>query len=111
MPIIFSIAHHAFCLQHLQRNLRDKLKYMNNLHRIELITKFNNCAYAPTVTAFEGIVGKFTKSGKAIMCSNAAESFNNWISAARHLPITRLVDIIRTQIMQQMLARRDASHK
>ncbi|KAL7204783.1 hypothetical protein ACSBR2_017819 [Camellia fascicularis] len=124
MPIIFPTIHHAFCLQHLQRNLRDKLKYMNNLHRIGLIAKFNNCAYAPTVTVFEDMVGKFTKSGKAIttgflqdlppqhwanayfrgnrygeMCSNAAKSFNNWIFAARHLPITRLVDSIRTQIM------------
>ncbi|KAL7251832.1 hypothetical protein ACSBR1_013646 [Camellia fascicularis] len=102
MPIIFSTAHHAFCLQHLQQNLRDKLKYMNNLHRIGLITKFKNCVYAPIVTTFEDMVGKFTKSGKAIvtcflqdlplqhwanayfrgnrygkMCSNAAESFNN----------------------------------
>ncbi|KAL7238372.1 hypothetical protein ACSBR2_004469 [Camellia fascicularis] len=36
------------------------------------------------------------------MCSNAAESFNNWVSEARHLPITRLVDMIRVQIMEQM---------
>ncbi|GMP22751.1 hypothetical protein CsSME_00000631 [Camellia sinensis var. sinensis] len=39
---------------------------MNNLHTIGLITKFNNCTYAPTITAFEDMVGKFTKSGKAI---------------------------------------------
>ncbi|KAL7225422.1 hypothetical protein ACSBR1_020736 [Camellia fascicularis] len=45
------------------------------------------------------------------MCSNAAESFNNWISTARHLPIIRLVDSIRTQIMRKMSARRDASNK
>ncbi|KAL7264618.1 hypothetical protein ACSBR1_002557 [Camellia fascicularis] len=121
MPIIFPTAHHAFCLQHLQRNLKDKLKYMNNLHKIGLITKFNNCMYAPTVSAFEDMVGKFTRSDKAIatdflrdlplqnwanayfrgnqygeMCSNATESFNNWIAEAHHLPITRLVDSIRT---------------
>ncbi|KAL7247632.1 hypothetical protein ACSBR2_002527 [Camellia fascicularis] len=66
IPIIFPTAHHAFCLQHLQRNLKDKLKYMNNLHRIGLITKFNNCAYALTVYAFEDMVGKFTRSGKTI---------------------------------------------
>ncbi|XP_028096722.1 uncharacterized protein LOC114296617 [Camellia sinensis] len=66
MPIIFPNAHHAFCMQHLQRNLTDKLKYMNNFHRIGLITKFNNCAYAPTVTAFEEMVEKFTNSDKKI---------------------------------------------
>ncbi|KAL7240670.1 hypothetical protein ACSBR2_006340 [Camellia fascicularis] len=36
------------------------------------------------------------------MCSNAAELFNNWIKEARHLPITRMIDAIRTQIMNQM---------
>ncbi|KAL7190622.1 hypothetical protein ACSBR2_022828 [Camellia fascicularis] len=66
MLIIFPNAHLAFCMQHLQRNLRDKLKYMNNLHRIGLITKFNNCAYTPTVIAFEETVRKFTNSGKKI---------------------------------------------
>ncbi|KAL7219948.1 hypothetical protein ACSBR2_012914 [Camellia fascicularis] len=43
------------------------------------------------------------------MCSNAAESFNNWIKEARNLPITCLVDTIRTQIMNQMSERRGAS--
>ncbi|KAL7211499.1 hypothetical protein ACSBR2_014379 [Camellia fascicularis] len=43
------------------------------------------------------------------MCSNAAESFNNWIKEAHNLPITRLVDAIRTQIMNQMSERRRAS--
>ncbi|XP_028095032.1 uncharacterized protein LOC114295048 [Camellia sinensis] len=36
------------------------------------------------------------------MCSNATESFNNWVGEARRLPITRLVDMIRGQIMEQM---------
>ncbi|KAL7240403.1 hypothetical protein ACSBR2_006120 [Camellia fascicularis] len=40
------------------------------------------------------------------MCSNTAESFNNWVGEARHLPITRLVDMIRGQIMEQMSERR-----
>ncbi|XP_028068592.1 uncharacterized protein LOC114271181 [Camellia sinensis] len=66
MPIIFPNAHHAFCMQHIRRNLRDKLTYMNNFHQIGLITKFNNYAYAPTVIAFEEMVGKFTNSGKKI---------------------------------------------
>ncbi|KAL7160846.1 hypothetical protein ACSBR2_041483 [Camellia fascicularis] len=36
------------------------------------------------------------------MCSNAAESFNNWVSDAQHLSITRLVDMVKGQIMEQM---------
>ncbi|XP_028119765.1 uncharacterized protein LOC114317252 [Camellia sinensis] len=40
------------------------------------------------------------------MSSNAVESFNSWIREARHLPITQLVDSIRTKIMRQMSKRR-----
>ncbi|KAL7166646.1 hypothetical protein ACSBR2_037332 [Camellia fascicularis] len=43
------------------------------------------------------------------MSSNAAESFNNWIKEARHLSITRLVDAIRIQIMNQLADCRGAS--
>ncbi|KAL7177159.1 hypothetical protein ACSBR2_030489 [Camellia fascicularis] len=50
----------------IERNLRDKLKYMHNFHRIGLIAKFNNCAYAPIITAFQDMVVKFTNSGKKI---------------------------------------------
>ena len=45
------------------------------------------------------------------MTSNAAESFNNWIKEARNLPITQMVDTIRTQLMRQMSARRDQANK
>ncbi|KAL7217755.1 hypothetical protein ACSBR2_011068 [Camellia fascicularis] len=40
------------------------------------------------------------------MSSNAVESFNSWIRDERHLPITQMVDSIRTQIMQQRAKRR-----
>ncbi|KAL7201018.1 hypothetical protein ACSBR1_032846 [Camellia fascicularis] len=45
------------------------------------------------------------------MWSNAAESFNNWISEARHLPITHLVDTIRGKIMEKRTKRRLKSSK
>ncbi|KAL7242479.1 hypothetical protein ACSBR1_014956 [Camellia fascicularis] len=44
MPTIFPDAHHTFCLQHLQRNLKDKMQYMNSVHRDGLVTKFRACA-------------------------------------------------------------------
>ncbi|XP_028066080.1 uncharacterized protein LOC114269020 [Camellia sinensis] len=75
IPKIFPSAHDAFCLQHLQQNLQDKMR---------------------------GV--RYSE-----MCSNAAESFNSWIREARHLPITQMVDSIRTKIMNQMSKRRRKS--
>ncbi|KAL7201215.1 hypothetical protein ACSBR1_033008 [Camellia fascicularis] len=43
------------------------------------------------------------------MWSNAAESFNNWIREARHLPITQLMDTIREKIMEKMSKRKTKS--
>ncbi|KAK9273133.1 hypothetical protein L1049_017940 [Liquidambar formosana] len=40
------------------------------------------------------------------MCSNVAESFNAWIKEARFLPITNMVDLIRSQIKVQTCNRR-----
>ena len=45
------------------------------------------------------------------MTSNAAESFNNWIKEARNLPITQMVDTIRTQLIRKMSALRDQANK
>ena len=45
------------------------------------------------------------------MTSNVAESFNNWIKEARNLPITQMVDSIRTQLMWLMSVRRDQENK
>ncbi|XP_028090494.1 uncharacterized protein LOC114290731 [Camellia sinensis] len=38
------------------------------------------------------------------------ESFNDWIKEARNLPITRMMDTIRIQLLQQMSARRDQAN-
>ncbi|KAL7237822.1 hypothetical protein ACSBR2_004013 [Camellia fascicularis] len=124
-------AHHAYCLLHLQMNLRDRMKYVNASHKIGLMRKLRECAYAPTVTCFNRKLEVLKKANLAViedfmkdlhpkhwsnayfrgqrygeMCSNAAESFNNWVGEARHLPTTRLVDILRGQIMKQMSERR-----
>ncbi|XP_028082628.1 uncharacterized protein LOC114283957 [Camellia sinensis] len=134
IPKIFPSAHHAFCLQHLQRNLQDKMRYVNSSYRAGLLNKFRACAYTPTVTGFNASIETFIKSGRNVatsflkdippqywanayfmgaryseMCSNAAESFNSWILEARHLPITQMVDSIWTKIMNQMPKRRRKS--
>ncbi|KAL7177732.1 hypothetical protein ACSBR2_030991 [Camellia fascicularis] len=108
-------------------NLRDRMKYVNASHKIGLMRKLRECAYAPIVTCFNEKLEVLKKANPAViedfmkdlhpkhwsnayfrghryaeMCSNAAESFNNWVGEARHLPITRLVDMIRGQIMEQM---------
>ncbi|KAL7176792.1 hypothetical protein ACSBR2_030190 [Camellia fascicularis] len=116
-------------LQHLA-NI-DKMRYVNSSYRAGLLSKFRACAYAPTVTGFNASIETFIKSRRNVatsflkdippqywadayfmgarygeMCSNAAESFNSWICEARHLPITQMIDSIRTKIMNQMSKRR-----
>ncbi|KAL7194752.1 hypothetical protein ACSBR1_035064 [Camellia fascicularis] len=118
IPIIFPTSHHAFCLQHLQGNLQDKLRHVNSSYRARMLTKFCACAYAPTVVAFNQSMEDFIKCGcKANayfrsgtrygeMSSNAVESFNSWIREARHLQITQMINSIQTKIMRQMAKRR-----
>lgn len=52
MRTIFPTAHHAFCLLHLQMNLRDHMKYVNADQKNGLMRKLRECAYAPTVNSF-----------------------------------------------------------
>ncbi|KAL7253599.1 hypothetical protein ACSBR1_008019 [Camellia fascicularis] len=66
IPIIFPTAKHVFCLQHLQRNLQDKLRYVNSSYRSVMLAKFRACAYAPTVAAFNQSMEEFTKCGHKI---------------------------------------------
>ncbi|XP_028083309.1 uncharacterized protein LOC114284574 [Camellia sinensis] len=77
LPTVFPSAHHVYCLQHLQANLKDKLRWVDNR-------------------------GK--RYGE--MTSNTAESFNKWILDARNYPITRLVDTISNQIMTMRAERK-----
>ncbi|KAL7184881.1 hypothetical protein ACSBR2_026932 [Camellia fascicularis] len=67
IPIIFPTAHHAFCLQHLQRNLQHKLRYVNTSYRAGMLTKFRACAYASTVASFTQCVEEFTKCGQKVV--------------------------------------------
>ncbi|XP_028052512.1 uncharacterized protein LOC114256998 [Camellia sinensis] len=52
MPILFPSAHHAFCLLHLQMNLRDRMKYVNASRKVGLMRKLRECAYALTIPSY-----------------------------------------------------------
>lgn len=52
MSTVFLLAHYAFYLLHLKMNLRDWTKYVNTEHKIGLMQKLRECAYAPTITSF-----------------------------------------------------------
>ncbi|XP_028087632.1 protein FAR1-RELATED SEQUENCE 4-like [Camellia sinensis] len=131
LPAIFPSAHHAYCLQHLQANLRDKLRWVDNRVRFGLMAKLCECAYAPTEALFQQHWTMLKGTGRSginnfledmppkhlanayfkgkrygEMTSNAAESFNKWILDAHNYPITRLVDIIRNQIMTMRAERK-----
>ncbi|XP_028118693.1 uncharacterized protein LOC114316225 [Camellia sinensis] len=120
MPNIFPSTHHGYCLFLFQINLRDRMKYVNASHKVGLMRKLRDCAYAPTVACFNEKLDVLKKSSLIIIedfmkdlhpkhwgnvcfrgqryreiCSNTAESFNNWVRDARYLSITRLVDMIR----------------
>ncbi|XP_028121107.1 uncharacterized protein LOC114318408 [Camellia sinensis] len=52
LPNVFPSTHHAYCLVHLQMNLRDRMKYVNTSQKFGLMRKLLECAYAPTVNCF-----------------------------------------------------------
>ncbi|XP_028080765.1 protein FAR1-RELATED SEQUENCE 4-like [Camellia sinensis] len=131
LPAVFPFTHHAYCLQHLQANLRDKLRWVDNRVRFGLMVKLRECVYAPTEASFQQHWKKLKGTGRSginnflenmplkhwanayfrgkrygEMTSNAAESFNKWILDARNYPITRLVDTIRNQIMTMRAERK-----
>ncbi|KAL7191934.1 hypothetical protein ACSBR2_023916 [Camellia fascicularis] len=99
MSKVFPLAHHAFCIVHLQMNLRDCMKYVNADPAVvgEFLKDLDPKHWAN---------GHFGGRRYGEMSSNATESFNNWIWEARHLPITQLVDAIRGQTTEQMSKRR-----
>ncbi|KAL7257447.1 hypothetical protein ACSBR1_003694 [Camellia fascicularis] len=104
LPTVFPSAHHAYCLQHLQANLRNKLRWVDNRVRFGLMAKLCECAYAPIEVSFQHHLTKLKGLGRSginnfledmppkywaneyfkgkrygEMTSNAAESFNKWI--------------------------------
>ncbi|XP_028121788.1 uncharacterized protein LOC114319014 [Camellia sinensis] len=137
LSVVFSNAHHPYCLNHLKRNLIDKLVGFRTNYKLSLMKILVKCAYAPTVASFQNYMEKLRRitgngrvdsmldglqndkwantffRGKRYgeMSSNVAESYNNWIGGARELPITCMVDMIRVQITNQLSNRRAESKR
>ncbi|KAK9290183.1 hypothetical protein L1049_008349 [Liquidambar formosana] len=130
LPKVFPTAYYAYCLHHLKINLRDKVRGHKSYKEC-IVYLFHECTYAPTKYKFQDKLSDLLLEGKeqvgyflndcpfqcwanayfqgqryGEMCLNVAESFNAWIKEARFLPITNLVDMIRSQIMGQMCTRR-----
>ncbi|KAL7252937.1 hypothetical protein ACSBR1_007484 [Camellia fascicularis] len=52
LSVVFPNAHHAYCLNHLKRNLIDKLVGLRTNYKLTLMKILVKCAYAPTVASF-----------------------------------------------------------
>ncbi|KAI8550162.1 hypothetical protein RHMOL_Rhmol06G0083500 [Rhododendron molle] len=137
IPVMFPSCHHAYCLYHIQFNLKDHFPgRFRKGFRNRLVELFNKCAYASSVSVYKAAEEEFYQFGgdKARtfiasvpkehwsnayfkgqrygeMSSSAVESFNNWILKAREMPVFNLVDELRRKIMKQMAARRVKSMK
>ncbi|XP_012854412.1 PREDICTED: uncharacterized protein LOC105973918 [Erythranthe guttata] len=127
---IFPNCYNAFCLLHLENNLRYKLSGISSSYRDVLVNQLIACAYAPTKEIFHEKLQKFKIDGswKVVdflsdlpfknwanayfeghrygeLYSNAVESWNGTIKKFRHLPITHLVDSIRGYMMDKICKR------
>lgn len=136
VSVVFPTSHHSFCLNHLRANVREKLAGIPNPFKDNIVKLFRKCAYAPTAAFFQQYMQRLRRVGVARliellddlpahnwanayfrgrrygeMTSNAAESFNNWILEARHLPITGTVDMIRHKLTVQFSTRRAEAEK
>ena len=59
--VIFPNAHHAYCLNHLKRNLIDKLVGLRTNYKLCLMKILVKCAYAPTVASFQHYMEKLRR--------------------------------------------------
>lgn len=124
---VFAGNPHRYCYKHLTRTLRDKFGGPQKVRREIVLKLYANCAYTPTKAVFEINFAKFNSAGGVKiarflkdckketwanayfpagrygqMTSNGSESWNNQISDARGLPITKFIDSITIMLMNQM---------
>ncbi|XP_038696932.1 uncharacterized protein LOC119993779 isoform X2 [Tripterygium wilfordii] len=131
---VFPTADHAYCLNHLNRNLKEKLKGHHASFREMIVKKFKQCVYVSSKIVFHDRLQELLSMGgdrvvsfidEAPACNwanayfmgkrygemslNAAESFNSQIYEFCSLPITNMIDMIRLKLMNQLSFRREDS--
>ena len=112
-------------------NLRDKFRGVKGKFRSRIVYKLESCAYASTRAEFDREMESLLREvGQKVrdflsnilkenwcnvfflgqrygeMYSNVAESWNSKIVEARHLPITDMIDMIRVDTMETIVAKR-----
>lgn len=61
LSVVFPNAHHAYCLNHLKRNLIDKLVGFHTNYKLSWIKILVKCAYVPTVASFQHYMEKLRR--------------------------------------------------
>ncbi|XP_012836319.1 PREDICTED: uncharacterized protein LOC105956952 [Erythranthe guttata] len=127
---IFPDCLHIYCLYHMQLNLSSKCRGCPSGFRKKMAHLFNACAYAPTKSEFDVHIKEFIETGGTRirnfladlpynnwtcahfegnrygqMASSVAESWNMKIGVIRGLPITDVVDGLRSIMMVEMFVR------
>ncbi|XP_058189366.1 uncharacterized protein LOC131306952 [Rhododendron vialii] len=113
--VMFSGCRHAYCLYHLQFNLKDHFPgWFRKGFRNRLVELFNKCTYASSVSVYNAAEEEFYQFGEdkartfiasvpkehwsnayfegqryGEMSSSAVESFNNWILKAQEMPMDK----------------------
>lgn len=117
---------HAYCYHHLKVNIQSKFPGSANKDtRDKVINLFTVCAYTYSKKRFNKALIELKKEGGEVienflrtlpfknwansyftgerygeMCSNIVESFNSMVLEERALPITQLIDGIRSRLMR-----------
>ncbi|XP_012853661.1 PREDICTED: uncharacterized protein LOC105973186 [Erythranthe guttata] len=124
---IFPGCFHSFCVYHIQKNLMNKFRGSTATFRKAISFQFNSCVYAATREEFDQNMENFRKNGGPrvdnFLCnlppenwahayfgvkrygqvaSSGAESWNSSLSDVRGLPITNMIDGIRSKMMVDM---------
>ncbi|XP_073130894.1 uncharacterized protein [Henckelia pumila] len=136
VELIFPSSHHAYCQRHLVDNFVKQVMRIYPLHnKKHWSSVFKKAAYAPSRSEFEHHINSiitsmplakdfivnscperwanalFRGNRWGVINNNMAECWNSWVKSARFLPIVRMVDHIRIQIMDMMHRRRETTMK
>ena len=126
----FPISYHGWCIRHLAENFKKRVLWKNKARICNYetwIKKLYDAANATTRDVYDHymnqIIEKFGSQAITFftdappshwaniefpgprwgdLTNNLAESFNAWITSARHLPITGVVNNIRRRLMERM---------